>query len=90
MKKAFDRKEAIRKEDRDRKEHDAKYYKDKERAEKNVGRQIDVGVIERRYRGEDNLRPQPAPRERPIPKTLEERRAINRKQVRDMGVNGQR
>ena len=89
MRKAFDRKKALQKEERARKKHDSKYYIDKKRAEKNVGRQRDVGITEHRYRGESNLRPQPAPRERAIPKTIEERRAISRKQVVDMGIYGQ-
>ncbi|KKN90825.1 hypothetical protein LCGC14_0224080 [marine sediment metagenome] len=87
---ARDKREAVRKEERKRKKHDSKYYTDKKRSEKNVGRQRDVGITEHRYRGESNLRPQPAPRRRAIPKSIEERRAINRKQVHDMGINGQR
>ncbi len=88
-KRTRDRNEAQRKEERERKKAMSKYYEDKERAERNVGRQTAVGITEHRYRGESNLRPQPARVKRARIQTEEEKRALGRKQAKDMGIYGQ-
>jgi len=83
---ALDKKQAYRVAERDRKIKEAQYYKEKKVANMSVSEQESLRTAPISPVRGQKLRPQPQPKLRARKQSIEERQALGRKHVNDLGV----